>query len=106
MIDRKSTRLNSSHDQISYAVFCLKKKKTLGVDDAQHDVVDVGDAEHGFLVDRCGMDDKRMAPMRRAPGPADGPSVRWMVGGGTMPLRCQLPQTPTARPRATSPATS
>src|SRR3989440_4524493 len=26
--DRKSTRLNSSHDQISYAVFCLKKKRT------------------------------------------------------------------------------
>src|SRR2546429_7085505 len=36
-IDRKSTRLNSSHGYISYAVFCLKKKKklrvfTLGVD--------------------------------------------------------------------------
>src|SRR2546428_2343648 len=35
--DRKSTRLNSSHDQISYAVFCLKKKnkthhdRTLGL---------------------------------------------------------------------------
>src|SRR5438270_4749061 len=31
-LDRKSTRLNSSHSQISYAVFCLKKKKkkTLG----------------------------------------------------------------------------
>src|SRR2546421_5445169 len=28
--DRKSTRLNSSHDQISYAVFCLKKKKQAG----------------------------------------------------------------------------
>src|SRR2546421_5700170 len=28
-IDRKSTRLNSSHDQISYAVFCLKKKKQM-----------------------------------------------------------------------------
>src|SRR5688572_32163352 len=28
--DRKSTRLNSSHSQISYAVFCLKKKKDLG----------------------------------------------------------------------------
>src|SRR5256886_8000957 len=28
MADRKSTRLNSSHSQISYAVFCLKKKKT------------------------------------------------------------------------------
>src|SRR2546430_5205858 len=27
--DRKSTRLNSSHSQISYAVFCLKKKKQL-----------------------------------------------------------------------------
>src|SRR2546428_7502591 len=28
--DRKSTRLNSSHDQISYAVFCLKKKQRPG----------------------------------------------------------------------------
>src|SRR2546430_11027650 len=28
--DRKSTRLNSSHSQISYAVFCLKKKKKTG----------------------------------------------------------------------------
>src|SRR3712207_8119035 len=28
LIDRKSTRLNSSHANISYAVFCLKKKKT------------------------------------------------------------------------------
>src|SRR5438874_9455067 len=27
--DRKSTRLNSSHVEISYAVFCLKKKKTI-----------------------------------------------------------------------------
>src|SRR5690348_18186192 len=27
-VDRKSTRLNSSHPSISYAVFCLKKKKT------------------------------------------------------------------------------
>src|SRR3712207_7508275 len=29
MQDRKSTRLNSSHANISYAVFCLKKKKTI-----------------------------------------------------------------------------
>src|SRR2546429_7131084 len=29
--DRKSTRLNSSHGYISYAVFCLKKKKTTGL---------------------------------------------------------------------------
>src|SRR2546421_6150266 len=31
--DRKSTRLNSSHDQISYAVFCLKKKKKSRIGD-------------------------------------------------------------------------
>src|SRR2546430_13369406 len=31
--DRKSTRLNSSHSQISYAVFCLKKKKILSYTD-------------------------------------------------------------------------
>src|SRR5690606_40338807 len=30
--DRKSTRLNSSHVKISYAVFCLKKKKQPGID--------------------------------------------------------------------------
>src|SRR6266853_5223934 len=30
--DRKSTRLNSSHSQISYAVFCLKKKKKKRID--------------------------------------------------------------------------
>src|SRR2546430_6771782 len=29
IVDRKSTRLNSSHSQISYAVFCLKKKKKI-----------------------------------------------------------------------------
>src|SRR5688572_31280605 len=34
IIDRKSTRLNSSHSQISYAVFCLKKKKP--TTDARH----------------------------------------------------------------------
>src|SRR5256884_7142377 len=34
VIDRKSTRLNSSHGYISYAVFCLKKNKT--ADRSQH----------------------------------------------------------------------
>src|SRR2546428_11424858 len=34
--DRKSTRLNSSHDQISYAVFCLKKKKQQQLVTTQH----------------------------------------------------------------------
>src|SRR3712207_7236870 len=36
--DRKSTRLNSSHANISYAVFCLKKKKTDEHTDNPHDV--------------------------------------------------------------------
>src|SRR2546430_7445911 len=35
-LDRKSTRLNSSHSQISYAVFCLKKKKNYMVQVAPH----------------------------------------------------------------------
>src|SRR2546427_5248816 len=34
--DRKSTRLNSSHSQISYAVFCLKKKKTITYNISYH----------------------------------------------------------------------
>src|SRR3989442_10638016 len=38
IIDRKSTRLNSSHVRISYAVFCLKKKK--------HDQLNVQDQLH------------------------------------------------------------
>src|SRR3982750_2941112 len=33
--DRKSTRLNSSHDQISYAVFCLKKKDAFAASEQQ-----------------------------------------------------------------------
>src|SRR5258707_9886740 len=36
-IDRKSTRLNSSHANISYAVFCLKKKKNLCKDVLEQD---------------------------------------------------------------------
>src|SRR2546428_4321191 len=35
-VDRKSTRLNSSHDQNSYAVFCLKKKNNTAPHDILH----------------------------------------------------------------------
>src|SRR3712207_7403399 len=35
VVDRKSTRLNSSHANISYAVFCLKKKKNMRRSDIQ-----------------------------------------------------------------------
>src|SRR5690349_23455457 len=38
--DRKSTRLNSSHVEISYAVFCLKKKKTNSKGSLPNDIKD------------------------------------------------------------------
>src|SRR5688572_31573249 len=38
-LDRKSTRLNSSHSQISYAVFCLKKKKIYTFQDSKDAVI-------------------------------------------------------------------
>src|SRR5688500_19700203 len=41
--DRKSTRLNSSHLVISYAVFCLKKKKTREGIEKKHHRLDVND---------------------------------------------------------------
>src|SRR3989442_15735647 len=44
--DRKSTRLNSSHVRISYAVFCLKKKKKTIKDDAEYTK---------FIVEQCSM---------------------------------------------------
>src|SRR2546422_3909924 len=44
--DRKSTRLNSSHGYISYAVFCLKKKKTRK---QRSEVVDITDEDAATL---------------------------------------------------------
>src|SRR6266571_1867908 len=38
-VDRKSTRLNSSHMSISYAVFCLKKKKHIYHDGGAHNIL-------------------------------------------------------------------
>src|SRR2546430_8464958 len=46
--DRKSTRLNSSHSQISYAVFCLKKKKKKKKSYITHDTI----PEH-VLLQQC-----------------------------------------------------
>src|SRR5256885_11261377 len=45
-LDRKSTRLNSSHLVISYAVFCLKKKKQ------QHDTAS-SFARHSTIAEQC-----------------------------------------------------
>src|SRR5436309_5024095 len=51
--DRKSTRLNSSHVKISYAVFCLKKKKknisTKKYDVVYHDITALRDSLFGLV---------------------------------------------------------
>src|SRR2546430_2885233 len=44
--DRKSTRLNSSHSQISYAVFCLKKKKKTEDDSTRQEHAASFSSEH------------------------------------------------------------
>src|SRR2546427_2245604 len=50
--DRKSTRLNSSHSQISYAVFCLKKKNGSSLDIGKdHALILHADSEVVTLVD-------------------------------------------------------
>src|SRR2546428_8208864 len=57
LVDRKSTRLNSSHDQISYAVFCLKKKK------------------HDFVTPCCTLPCTTHGPLYLTQLPATPPSV-------------------------------
>src|SRR2546430_7219604 len=51
LTDRKSTRLNSSHSQISYAVFCLKKKNRTLVSSLRA----VGDPPSGLLAFPAGL---------------------------------------------------
>src|SRR2546427_7145068 len=52
--DRKSTRLNSSHSQISYAVFCLKKKNLHIAIRSPHDVFGV-DVSMNYPCVVCGL---------------------------------------------------
>src|SRR5205085_4944722 len=49
--DRKSTRLNSSHSQISYAVFCLKKKNTINGAQAEYLLVPYAQANLAKIPD-------------------------------------------------------
>src|SRR5256885_6226539 len=58
--DRKSTRLNSSHLVISYAVFCLKKKKKKEL----HSIIDLDDVNPIITVRQCHVDlDARVVPL-------------------------------------------
>src|SRR5438270_3086167 len=56
--DRKSTRLNSSHSQISYAVFCLKKKK-------KKQSVDVNARGDSYLPPNIKTDSREAGPAAR-----------------------------------------
>src|SRR3989475_1253810 len=63
--DRKSTRLNSSHSQISYAVFCLKKKKTaLPMRTTEHtsELQSQADSRSQLLLDKK---DRKITPYAR-----------------------------------------
>src|SRR2546430_9689570 len=64
--DRKSTRLNSSHSQISYAVFCLKKTTNRGRAEGEGPALALraGPEDHG----RCGADGGEAPPRRAARG--------------------------------------
>src|SRR2546430_3795260 len=70
--DRKSTRLNSSHSQISYAVFCLKKKKQCdskrGADPADQHPGAESDLGVGVPPDAL-RDSVSVEPPHPAPGP-------------------------------------
>src|SRR2546430_3480385 len=61
VVDRKSTRLNSSHSQISYAVFCLKKKNKKNVLSQLHQRCDGHLRSHGGRLTR------HLPPPRRTP---------------------------------------
>src|SRR3970282_434248 len=75
LLDRKSTRLNSSHITISYAVFCLKKKKLVG----PAGMAAVRTAQMGPLA--------QLPPRpRHAPPPAAPPPRR-----NLLPWRCPPP---------------
>src|SRR5205809_5668290 len=49
-VDRKSTRLNSSHGYISYAVFCLKKKKHNSIDTQLFTILSFFTFTHHFAI--------------------------------------------------------
>src|SRR5256886_12672298 len=71
MTDRKSTRLNSSHSQISYAVFCLKKKSR----------IQTSSACGSRIIPRC-------SRVSRSPSP---PSPVGACRNATAKIRCPVP---------------
>src|SRR5256885_3749836 len=81
-LDRKSTRLNSSHLVISYAVFCLKKKKDRRPGPAARAVRRQGQAWHGQPGRGAGHDPRRSGL---------GPGLDLIVRGATADPRMPVP---------------
>src|SRR2546430_4720278 len=83
--DRKSTRLNSSHSQISYAVFCLKKKHVHAVvaDEARDEHVGGLPVHLGGRPPRC-----QPPPAKGCPAPSPPPSRR--PPPRRLPRRCRV----------------
>src|SRR5256886_6114112 len=79
-IDRKSTRLNSSHSQISYAVFCLKKNERPQTDDLAPVTTRRGD--RGAGAGQWSWPAGRLAPARPRRCVAQHPRDHWALDRG------------------------
>src|SRR5947208_11894367 len=71
-LDRKSTRLNSSHQIISYAVFCLKKKKNRTPVDGQGTPETAGASQIIIIAKPNAIHDRELLI---SPGPSDEPAL-------------------------------
>src|SRR5205809_3417739 len=74
--DRKSTRLNSSHGYISYAVFCLKKKKNSKPTAPAHQAHQQTTATSPSLADRCTLPPSNTTTRASLPTPIPPPPLQ------------------------------
>src|SRR3989475_2113611 len=79
LIDRKSTRLNSSHSQISYAVFCLKKKNAPRRERMWHKLIHEGASYRIEVASRRQLELRILAP--HPPGDGHHPVTAADTGG-------------------------
>src|SRR5690348_17605839 len=82
--DRKSTRLNSSHPSISYAVFCLKKKMTVVRSGSLFDGVSATLLTDPILV----IDGPTIVPVDRRVEPPPGADIVDIAGATLLPSLC------------------
>src|SRR2546429_6429388 len=82
-VDRKSTRLNSSHGYISYAVFCLKKKKTELHANSWHSAIRRSRSTGGLPRYRPALhlptSSRQLLPYLRVQTPAGAQTIHWLI---------------------------